>query len=101
LEFLGGSREWVDAPHLCGQNAVQIAGNQKGLRINLESLAQRLASHGTVSGSELFVRLRCEQIPGGWQDQPVLTVFSDGRAIVKGTSDPAQARTLYARLIGT
>jgi molybdopterin-synthase adenylyltransferase len=29
-----------------------------------------------------------------------LTVFADGRAIVKGTKDPAVARSLYARYIG-
>jgi hypothetical protein len=28
------------------------------------------------------------------------TLFSDGRAILTGTSDPAEARTLYARFIG-
>jgi adenylyltransferase/sulfurtransferase len=30
-----------------------------------------------------------------------LTVFSDGRAIIKGTHDPAVARTLYAKYIGS
>jgi adenylyltransferase/sulfurtransferase len=29
-----------------------------------------------------------------------ITLFADGRAIVKGTADPAQARALYARYIG-
>jgi adenylyltransferase/sulfurtransferase len=29
-----------------------------------------------------------------------MTVFADGRAILKGTKDPAVARTLYARYIG-
>jgi adenylyltransferase/sulfurtransferase len=29
-----------------------------------------------------------------------MTVFTDGRAILKGTKDPAVARTLYARYIG-
>ena len=33
-------------------------------------------------------------------DGPVLTVFADGRAIVKGTQDPAVARSLYARYVG-
>lgn len=100
LEFLNGEREGAEAPHLCGQNAVQIPGSPGGTRVNLESLGTRLASHGVITGSGMFVRLECAQIPGGWKDQPVLTVFSDGRAIIKGTSDPAQARTLYARLIG-
>jgi adenylyltransferase/sulfurtransferase len=29
-----------------------------------------------------------------------MTVFADGRAILKGTKDPAVARSLYARYIG-
>ena len=29
-----------------------------------------------------------------------MTVFADGRAILKGTQDPAVARSLYARFIG-
>jgi adenylyltransferase/sulfurtransferase len=29
-----------------------------------------------------------------------MTVFADGRAIIKGTQDPAVARSLYARFIG-
>jgi adenylyltransferase/sulfurtransferase len=29
-----------------------------------------------------------------------LTVFADGRAIIKGTRDPGVARSLYARYIG-
>ena len=29
-----------------------------------------------------------------------ITVFGDGRAILKGTKDPAVARSLYAKYIG-
>jgi len=30
-----------------------------------------------------------------------MTVFADGRAILKGTQDPAVARSIYARFIGS
>ena len=30
-----------------------------------------------------------------------LTIFPDGRAIIRGTSDPSIARSLYSRYIGT
>jgi adenylyltransferase/sulfurtransferase len=30
-----------------------------------------------------------------------LTVFADGRAIVKGTDDPAMARKIYAQYVGS
>jgi len=33
-------------------------------------------------------------------DNYEVTVFSDGRAVVKGTKDPAVARSLYAKYIG-
>jgi adenylyltransferase/sulfurtransferase len=29
-----------------------------------------------------------------------LTLFPDGRAIIKGTNDPDRARTLYAKYVG-
>jgi adenylyltransferase/sulfurtransferase len=30
-----------------------------------------------------------------------MTIFPDGRAIIKGTADPAVARGLYARYVGS
>ncbi len=98
-EFLTG-RGGEEPPHLCGQNAVQISGNRKGIRVDLESLSERLASHGRVTGSKVFVRLECASAMSGWNEAAVITVFADGRAIVKGTEDAAQARSLYAKLIG-
>jgi len=77
---------------LCGRNAVQI--NPRSTQpLNLGALARRLADVGTVSVNEYLLRLDVE----GYQ----LTVFPGGRAIVKGTDDPAQARTLYARYVGS
>lgn len=98
-EFLAG-RGGESPPHLCGQLAVQIPGNPSGTKIDLESLALRLASHGHMTGSGFFIRLECANSPAGWRHPPVLTIFSDGRAIVKGTEDIVQARALYAKLIG-
>jgi len=45
-----------------------------------------------VRGNEFL--LRCTL------DACELTIFPDGRAIVKGTHDPAVARGLYAKYIG-
>lgn len=98
-EFLSG-RGGDEPPHLCGQSSVQIPGNQQGRRIDLESLAQRLASHGRVTGSVVFIRLECASMPNGWKNAPVITIFTDGRAIVKGTEDIVQAKGLYAKLVG-
>jgi adenylyltransferase/sulfurtransferase len=46
-----------------------------------------------VKSNEYLVRLRA----GGYE----LTVFRDARAIVRGTDDPATARSVYARYVGT
>jgi adenylyltransferase/sulfurtransferase len=76
---------------LCGRNAVQV---QPSIRraVDLGQLALRLARVGEVRGSEHVLRL--------YAGEQELTVFPDGRAIVRGTDDPALARQLYARYIG-
>jgi adenylyltransferase/sulfurtransferase len=61
--------------------------------LDLAVLARRLSEVGVVSANEYLLRLDVE----GYQ----LTVFPDGRVTVKGTDDPAQARKLYARYIGS
>lgn len=77
---------------LCGRNAVQI--NPRPVQpLNLAALAERLSDLGVVHANEYLVRLDIEDNQ--------LTVFADGRAIVKGTDDPARARALYARYIGS
>jgi adenylyltransferase/sulfurtransferase len=72
----------------CGRNAVQVAGTPH----DLAGLAARLAPLGEVRSNEFVVRFTA----GAHE----LTVFADGRAIVKGTADPGIARGLYARYIG-
>jgi molybdopterin-synthase adenylyltransferase len=75
---------------LCGRNAVQI--HERNRPLDLRDLATRLAPLGTVRANEFALRF----------DTPpyLLTVFPDGRAIVKGTTDIGVARSLYARYIG-
>jgi molybdopterin-synthase adenylyltransferase len=62
--------------------------------LDLQELARRLRPVGEVMVSR-FV-LRFDDPSGGRQ----LTVFPDGRAIIKGTTDEAEARSLYARFVG-
>ena len=76
---------------LCGRDAVQIRPRQSRA-LDLSALKNRLAQFGVVKGNEYL--LRCSV------DAFELTVFPDGRAIVKGTDDPAVARALYAKYIG-
>lgn len=80
---------------LCGRDAVQVRPSGLNHKIDLKSLRDRLGAVGEVSGS--LHLLRCDlREPAGIR----LTVFPDARAIVSGTSDLVQAKSLYARYIG-
>lgn len=92
-----GRREfaWLEggtsgSARICGRNAVQVRGS--GGPVDLVALADALAAAGAVCSSEHVVRF--------WCPPHELTVFADGRAIVKGTQDPGVARSLYARFVG-
>jgi adenylyltransferase/sulfurtransferase len=74
---------------MCGRNAVQIHDRRT---LDLEALAARLAPLGEVRSNEFALRFTAPPYD--------LTIFPDGRAIVKGTSDPAIARALYSRFLG-
>jgi len=75
---------------LCGRNAVQI--HERFRPVDLTDLARRLAPLAIVRANDFAVRASI--------DAYELTVFPDGRAIIKGTTDPAVARSLYARYVG-
>lgn len=80
-------------PHitLCGRDSVQI--HERSRVLNLAELALRLqAVVQDVRQNDFLVRFRIAPYE--------MTVFADGRAILKGTKDPAVARTLYARYLG-
>ncbi len=87
--FLSG-KEGSRSAVLCGRNAVQLTF--AGQPVSLDALAQRLEKVGQVIRNPYLVRVKVD----GYE----LTVFPDGRAIVGGTTDPALARTLYAKYIG-
>ncbi len=81
-------------PHitLCGRDSVQI--HERSRQLDLAALGKRLAGVATgVRGNDFLLRFRVEPYE--------LTVFADGRAIIKGTHDPAVARSLYARYVGS
>jgi molybdopterin-synthase adenylyltransferase len=89
-EFLEGEQGTTGAV-LCGRDAVQIKPRSTHAP-NFEALATRLGPLGEVIHNAYLLRLRTEGIE--------LTLFRDGRAIVKGTDDAGIARALYARYIG-
>jgi len=86
--YLSGERR--SPVSLCGRNAVQI--HERSRPLDLEDLAARLAPLGVVRANEFALRFETPPY--------LLTVFPDGRAIVKGTTDVGVARSLYARYVG-
>lgn len=76
---------------LCGRNAVQLSFPEHPT-LSLAALAERLRGVGRVASNNYLLRLSVEPHE--------LIVFPDGRAIIQGTEDVAEARTLYARYIG-
>jgi adenylyltransferase/sulfurtransferase len=76
---------------LCGRNSVQI--HERRRPVDFAEMTTRLQPHGTVKHNNFVLKF--------WRDPYELTLFPDGRAIIKGTVDTAIARSLYARFIGT
>ena len=77
---------------LCGRNAVQIR-HRDSRKLDLGLLKSRLEQFGTVRANNYLLKFSF--------DTYELTVFADGRAIIKGTQDPAEARGIYAKYISS
>jgi adenylyltransferase/sulfurtransferase len=77
---------------LCGRNAVQIYRSEQET-VDFKSLASKLAGQVKVEYNDYVFRI----LPRPYQ----IIVFSNGRAIVKGTEDAGQAKSLYARYVGS
>jgi len=93
-----GLREFIHLagegrPHvtLCGRNSVQI--HERRRPVNLAEMTERLKPHGTVRHNDFVLKF--------WHEPYEMTLFPDGRAIIKGTTDTAVARSLYARYVGS
>jgi adenylyltransferase/sulfurtransferase len=97
FEFLE-AREGSYLTNLCGREAVQINVRGEGTTVSFPELAKRLDLVGEVHFNDYMLRFRVDSEDGRHPYE--LTVFPDGRTIVKGTTDEAMARTLFARYIG-
>lgn len=86
---------------ICGRNAVQITPPKPNptthapSTINLQTLASRWHNIGQTIQTPYLARLTIQS-----HTNIEITVFTDGRAIIAGTADPAHARSLYDRYIG-
>lgn len=91
FRFLAGKAR----PHitLCGRNSVQIHEHDRPL--DLHALRERLLQQPELRGvraNPMMLRFQ--------RGVHTVTVFPDGRALIQGTTDPAVARSLYARFLG-
>ncbi len=91
FEFLAG-RGSLSTISLCGRNSVQVRPKGVGGKLDLGELAGRLEAAGAVSRNEFLVRLELAEHQ--------MTIFPDGRAIIKGTDNIDEARSLYAKYVG-
>jgi len=80
-------------PHitLCGRNSVQI--HERRRPVDLAQLSEQLQPLGTVRHNDFVLKF--------WHEPYEMTLFPDGRAIIKGTTDKTIARSLYARYVGS
>jgi adenylyltransferase/sulfurtransferase len=86
------AREAGRVVELCGEGAFQITPSGDG-PIPLDRLADRLRRVGEVVQNEYLLRFRAEPYE--------ITVFADGRTLVKGAMDEAEAKGVYAKYVGT
>jgi molybdopterin/thiamine biosynthesis adenylyltransferase len=91
FDFLDADSQEFSAV-LCGRSAVQIAP-PNGSVFDLDAFGDRVGHLSELKRNEYLVRFTV--------DGNEVTVFRDGRAIVKGTDDVSLARSLYARYVGT
>lgn len=75
---------------LCGRNAVQI--HERTRPLDLVQLREQLAGAGEVRANDFALRFFVSPYE--------MTIFPDGRAIIKGTQDVGVARSLYSRYVG-
>jgi len=94
-EFLDG-KFGSSTTTLCGRNSVQLTHKQNGGRIDFDEMAKRLRQHGAVNANKFMIRADITDNGEPYE----LTLFNDGRAIVKGTKEPNKARSIYAKYVG-
>jgi molybdopterin-synthase adenylyltransferase len=88
-EYLNGSP--LRTITLCGRNAVQLIPAVKG-DMDFQKLSKSFPAE-SVQFNEFL--MKCSAPPYE------LTLFKDGRAIVKGTEESAMARSVYSKIVGT
>ena len=92
----GGHLDYLDSSamrtiSLCGRNAVQVIPSARA-ELDLLAMGKDLEMYGPVRSNDFL--LKCSNPPYE------LTLFRDGRAIIKGTEEASVARSVYSKMIG-
>lgn len=93
-----GRFEFLDAHRtgrtlrLCGRHAIEVLPPQP-MTCSLAELENKLSIAGRVEANPFMIRCTLPEY--------TLNVFADGRAIIQGTQDPAVAKSLYAKYVGS
>ena len=77
---------------LCGRNAVQLIPAVKG-NLDFSEVSKAVEGLGEVEHNEFL--MKCSLPPYE------MTLFKDGRAIIKGTEDACAARSFYSKVVST
>ena len=89
-EYLGGRRPQVITA-LCGGNTISFDPLHKG-KVDLAGIAMRLGKIGAVKVAGGVVVFET--------GKHRMTIFEDGRALIKGARSPGEARSLYSKYVG-
>jgi adenylyltransferase/sulfurtransferase len=98
----GGRFDYLDgaagsaASVLCGRDAVQLRPRMEAAAIDFDALASRLEPHAAVTANEFLLRAQLTDGEAPYE----ITLFPNGRAIIKGTQTPDVARGIYSKYIG-
>lgn len=89
-EYLGAKRSQVLAS-MCGSDTISVDPVRRG-PVDLDALGARLGRIGTArrAGSVLLADVEGHRV----------TVFADGRALIRGVTDETEARAIYAKYVG-
>ena len=89
-EYLGGRNSQVITA-VCGGNMISFDPLHEGM-VDLAGIAMRLGKIGKVKVAGGVVVFETEKHR--------MTIFKDGRALIKGARSPAEARSLYSKYVG-
>jgi adenylyltransferase/sulfurtransferase len=85
------SRKGTYTTVLCGQKAVQIVPGQ-ARKMDFADIVERLAHLGEIEYNSFLLRLKIGEVE--------ITLFADGRAIIKNIENENKAKALYTEYFG-